>query len=180
MAWTTVFAINAHVAVAHFQGQRGDWGPAYAAVRFNVVFDAIVQPFWRDIAFTKDIDAVGYRDANTATDWECYAVIAFFRPDVDGFRAGIQHHRAHFEVIACTNATGLGTIIGVFEPVTFGIQTGGGFTHFNIQIGEVFTLLNAAPHGQCGTRYGSQSGKEKDIKLFHGVYLVIRINLRTP
>ena len=28
VVWTTVFAINAHVAVAHFQRNRRDWGPA--------------------------------------------------------------------------------------------------------------------------------------------------------
>jgi len=163
------------VAVTHFQRNRFDWGPAYAAVSFNVVFNAVVQAIRSHVTFTEHVNAVRQRNVHAAANRECHAVIAFFRADVDRFRTCIQHHRAHFKVVACANATGLGTVVGIFEPVAFGIQAGRGFTHFQIQVGEVFTLFNAAAHSQCGARYSSQSGKEKDIKLFHVLCLVIKL-----
>jgi hypothetical protein len=59
---------------------------------------------------------------HATADREGYAVIAFFRADVDCFRTCVQHHRAHFEVIACAHAAGLGAVIGIFQPVTFGVE----------------------------------------------------------
>ena len=124
MVRTTVFTINAHVAVAHFQGHRRDRRPAYATIGFHVVFHAVVQPFWRHVAFTVHVDAVGQGNVYATTDGERHAVIAFFRADVDGFGTRIQHYRAHFQVVACAHAAGLGAVIGVFKPVAFGIQAG--------------------------------------------------------
>ena len=70
------------------------------------------------------MDAVSQRNVYAATNRERHAVIAFFRADVDRLRACVQHDRAHFQVVACAYATGLGTVIGVFEPVAFGVQAG--------------------------------------------------------
>ncbi|SAJ07221.1 Uncharacterised protein [Enterobacter cloacae] len=110
------------MAIAHFQRDRFDWRPAYAAVSFHIVLHAVVQAVWRHITFTKHVNAVRQRNVNTAANRERHTVIAFFRANIDGFRASVQHHRTHFQVVACPNAAGLGAVIGVFQPVALRIQ----------------------------------------------------------
>ena len=121
------------------------------------------------------MDAVGQGHVHPAAERKRDAVIAFFRPDVDGFRAGVEHHRAHFQVVTRAHAAGLATIIGILQPVAFGVQARRGFTHFHIQISEVFTLFNGKPHRHGGTRDRGQGCKNKDVKLSHGLLLVNKV-----
>ena len=121
------------------------------------------------------MDAVGQGHVDAAADGEGHAVIAFFRAEVDGFRVGIEHHRAEFQVITRAYAACLGTVIGIFEPVAFHIQARRGFPHFQIQVSEVLALLNGAAHRERGSRDGSQRREKKDIQLFHVLCLIITL-----
>ena len=162
------------MTVTHFQRHWTNRGPAYAAVRFDIVFYAVVQAVRRDIPFAKHVDAVGQGHVHPAADRKRDAVIAFFRPEVDSFRASVEHNRTYFQIVTRANAAGLATIIGILQPVAFGVQARRGFTHFHIQIGEVFTLFNGKSHRHGGTRDRGQGSNNQDVKLFHGLLLVIK------